>query len=126
MAYLLPGVGMGRLRVHHQLDPSSRLRPDPDEPVFKPHLRGLQHLLHPRLALLHADPLRRVSAGQDLGTHGISWYVAVQGCALPMGSHHRYVAVQVPDEKLFCFHFWGAISFIAKLSLLHPRIKIMI
>ena len=54
---------MGRLRVHHQLDPASRLRPDPDEPVLGPDLRGLQHLLYTRSSLLDANPLRRVSTG---------------------------------------------------------------
>ena len=63
LATFSAGVGLGRLRVHHQLDPTSRLRPHPDEPLLQPHLRRLQHLLHPRIALLHADPLRRVSAG---------------------------------------------------------------
>ena len=54
---------MGRLRLHHQLDPASRVCPDPDEPLLGQDLRGLQHLLYTRSSLLDANPLRRVSAG---------------------------------------------------------------
>ena len=61
--YPITGVSLGRIRLHHQPDPASCLCLDLDEPVLKPDLRRLQHLLHPRIALLHADPLRRVSAG---------------------------------------------------------------
>ena len=64
------GVRVGRLRVHHQPDPAARVRAAPDEPVQPADLRRLQHVLHHRPPLLHADPLRRVPAGQDLRAHG--------------------------------------------------------
>lgn len=83
--FQMTGFSMGRLRFHHQLDSSSRVCLNPDEPLLRPHLRGLQHLLHPRTSLLDANSLRRVSAPSDFGAHGICrlyFWTTVKSCSL--------------------------------------------
>ena len=53
------GLGMGWLRVHHQLDSPARLCASAHGPLFQPDLHGLHHLFHPGPGPIHADPLCR-------------------------------------------------------------------
>jgi len=55
---LLHGLGLGRIRLHHQLDPAARFGFACDGPLFEPDLQCLHDVLSGP-GIVHADPFRQ-------------------------------------------------------------------
>lgn len=51
------GISMGRLRIHHQLNPTTRLHIACDRALLKPPVHQLHHILHSRTPAQYADPI---------------------------------------------------------------------
>ncbi len=71
----LPGFFLGRLCLSHQSDPHARVGADDLREVLAQGLRRLLHRVHTGHHPLHANILRRVPTGSDIGAHaGKYWW----------------------------------------------------
>lgn len=66
---------MGWLRVPHQPDSPARAGADAARPVLCEGVRGLQHAVLRRDHTVHADLIRRIPAGTELGTYAGKYFI---------------------------------------------------
>jgi len=62
---LLHGLSLGRIRLHHQLDPAARFGFACDGPLFEPDLQSLHDVLLSGPGIVHVDPFRHSLASVE-------------------------------------------------------------